>query len=403
MRPSPVLGIVVPTLNESRELPSLLDDLDDLAVPHRVVVVDGGSGDGTPALARNRGIDVRAAPRGRASQLNAGADVLDTPWLFFLHADVRLPRDARRALEAWLPDADPGEVAFFRLRHDGDHWFYRLAEAVQWLRERGSGLVYGDQGLVIHRNLFDAVGGYPTLPVMEDVEIMRRIRRRGRPVRLPADVIASPRRYEREGRWLGWARNGILLSLHLLGVPARILARWYRPEPHDHGNDPRATAGPTAPPPSEARESPEGAASDEEGRVLLVFAKAPVEGRVKTRLARDVGHRRATRLYHAVGRRVVDQLRGGPYRTVVCHDPPDAETEIRSWLGADGLEFRPQKGADLGARMAESFGWAFERARAVCIVGTDAPGVDRSVVEEAFASLEAADIAVGPAADGGYY
>ncbi|MDX1567988.1 MAG: TIGR04283 family arsenosugar biosynthesis glycosyltransferase [Longimicrobiales bacterium] len=380
MSAEPVLGVVVPTLNESGELPSLLDDLARLSFPHRVVVVDGGSVDGTRALARSRGVEVHTARRGRGFQLNAGAAVLDTPWLLFLHADVRLPHDARRALEDWLPGADPDEVAFFRLRHGGDHWFYRLAEKIQRLRERVSGLVYGDQGLLIHRDLFDAVGGYPPLPLMEDVEIMRRIRRRGRPVRLPAEMVASPRRYEREGRWLGWARNGVLLGLHLLGVPARILARWYRPEPGNH-------------------------------RTLLVFAKAPIEGRVKTRLARDVGHERATRLYRRIGRRVVDQIRGGPYETVVCYDPPAARESVRSWLGEEGLTFRPQKGPDLGTRMAEAFDWAFGRSldgpdggqREVCIVGTDAPGVEQGVVTEAFRSLEEADLVLGPASDGGYY
>lgn len=376
MSDEPVLGIVVPTLNESRELPSLLDDLERLTVPHRVLVVDGGSVDGTATTARSRGVPVHLASRGRASQLNAGARRLDTPWLLFLHADVRLGQEARAALEAWLPEAGPHDVAFFRLRLAGDHWFYRFAEGAQRLRERLTGLVYGDQGLLLHRTLFESVGGYPDLPLMEDVEIVRSLRRRGSLHRLPADVISSPRRYEREGRWLGWLRNGLLLSLHLAGVPARILARWYRPEPH---------AG--------ARSRP----------VVLVFAKAPVEGRVKTRLARSIGERRATRLYRKVGRRVVDQLRGGPYRIVVCHDPPDAGDEVRSWLESADLELRPQRGAGLGERMREAFEWALARAPRVCVVGTDAPGVGRGIVEEALSSLDDADVVLGPATDGGYY
>lgn len=377
MSDEPVLGIVVPTLNESRELPSLLDDLEGLAIPHRVVVVDGGSVDGTVEAARARGVAVHRAPLGRASQLNAGARRLDTPWLLFLHADVRLREEARTALEEWLSQAEPDDVAFFRLRLAGDHWFYRFAEGVQRARERLTGLVYGDQGLLLHRSLFESVGGYPSLPLMEDVEIVRSLRRRTPLQRLPADLISSPRRYEREGRWLAWLRNGLLLTLHLAGVPARILARWYGPEPQPHRAD--------------------------EDRILLVFAKAPVEGRVKTRLARTVGEARATLLYREMGRTVVDQLRGGPYRIVVCHDPPDARDEVRAWLGGTGLTFRPQRGAGLGQRMAEAFSWALAGAQRACIVGTDAPDVGRGIVEEAFSSLDEADVVLGPATDGGYY
>lgn len=402
MSTDPLLGIVIPTLNESRELPFLLDDLSELSIPHRVMIVDGGSVDGTPELARSRRSVVRSAPRGRSSQLNAGAGRLDTPWLLFLHADVRLTADARAALEEWLPTADPDDVAFFSLRLAGDHWFYRFAEAVQRLRERISGLAYGDQGLLIHRRLFDAVGGYPPLPVMEDVEIIRRIRKRARPVRLPADLVSSPRRYEREGRWFGWLRNGLLLSLYLVGVPPRVLARWYRPEPYLRGSSEGVSSSDSSTP----RRGPEAGGDSEDGsdrRILLVFAKAPMEGRVKTRLAREIGPERATRLYREVGRRIVDQLRDGPYRTVVCYAPPDAGREVRSWLGAEGLDFRPQEGAGLGERMAESFRWAFGRAREVCIVGTDAPGVGRHVVTEAFAALADGDLVLGPASDGGYY
>jgi len=139
--------------------------------------------------------------------------------------------------------------------------------------------------------------------------------------------------------------------------------------------------------------------------MVMVFARAPVEGRVKTRLAAGIGAAGALNVYRGLGRRVVDQLRGGNYRVVVCHDPPDQGERVADWLGRGGLDFWPQTEGDLGQRMHSALVQAFEAgAAAACVVGTDAPGVDQDLVEEAFSSLAGgADVVFGPALDGGYY
>lgn len=381
------LGIVVPTLNEAAYLPALLSDLHRLEVPHRVVVVDGGSRDGTVELAREADARVLRAARGRAEQMNAGARALETPWLLFLHADSRLPPAALEAVERWVRSGGGGaEAAHFSFSLSGDDWFWRFLEFGQRLRERLYGLPYGDQGLLVSREAFEAVGGYPEIPIMEDVEIVRRLGKRGGLRRLAAPLITSPRRYERHGRWLGWLRNATLVGLHLAGVPAERLARWYGVE---------RTGG-----------SPDGpcAAGAGTSRTLLVFAKAPVPGRVKTRLARGIGEERAAEVYRRIGSRVVRAVRGGPYRTVVCYDPPGARAEVLGWLGPDGVELRPQARGDLGSRMAAAVRRAFEESERVCVIGTDAPELDRGRVEEAFGRLDAgAEVCFGPAADGGYY
>lgn len=397
----PRLGIVIPTLNEARHLPRLLDDLAHLDTAHRVVVVDGGSRDGTRTVARGRGARVVEAPRGRSSQLRAGARTLRSPWLLFLHADVRVPPPARRLLDRWLEaDGHGDDAAFFRFRLAGDRWLWRLIEAGQRIRERVTGLAYGDQGLLVRRRVFQSVGGFPDLPIMEDVEIVRRLRRRGPVRRLPAAVVSSPRRYEREGPLRAVLRNGLLVCLHLAGVAPGTLARWYRSPPPDDSRPPTEPAAA-----SHETDGGSQAPSLAAGRrVLLVFAKAPVPGRVKTRLARTLGDERAAELYRRIGRGVVDRVRDGPWRTVVVHAPPDAAPAVRRWLG-DDVELRPQASGDLGERMASAFGWAFDEAgaRRVCIVGTDAPAVDRSGVEAAFTALDDADVVIGPATDGGYY
>lgn len=375
----PRLGIVIPTLNEARRLPALLAELQALRVPKRIVVADGGSTDGTAELARFAGARVVSSPRGRGTQLRAGVAALRAPWLLLLHADSRMTPEACRALEEWLATADGSAAGHFRFRLDESGFAWRWVEWGQRIRELSTGLVFGDQGLVVHRSRLEAVGGVPDLPVMEDAELVRRLRRRGPVEVIPADLPTSTRRYRREGP-VALVRNALLLALYGVGVSPRHLHRWYRPEP-------------PAP--------PRGGGAN----MVLVFARAPVEGKVKTRLAAGIGATAALNVYRGLGRRVVDQLRGGRYRLVICHDPPAGGQRIAAWLGPEGLDLWPQAEGDLGERMHAALVQACHSgAPAACVVGTDAPGVDRSLVEEAFSALAAgADVVFGPALDGGYY
>ena len=189
----PVLAGVVPTLDEATRLPGLLADLGHLRIPWELVVSDGGSTDGTVDLARQGGARLVTAPPGRASQLMAGARATAAPWLLFLHADSRVPTDAVGALEDFLASAGEDEAAYFEFALAGDGRFWRFLERGQRLRERALGLVYGDQGLVVSRAAFDAVGGYPSWPIMEDVGILERLRKVSRIRRLPACPPACSR------------------------------------------------------------------------------------------------------------------------------------------------------------------------------------------------------------------
>lgn len=378
----PTLGIVVPTLDEETRLPRLLDDLRALHVPNQVVVVDGGSNDATVDLAKRAGARVVRSTRGRAQQMNAGAAVVDTPWLLFLHADSRLDHEAAVALTAWLESSEVQDIGVFHFALEGPDWFWRFIEVGQRLRQRLYRLAYGDQGLLVHRDRFMAVGGFPEQPLMEDVEILKRLKRGGRLRVIDARLKTSPRRYETDGRWFGWIRNAAAIGLYQMGIPAARLAAWY--------------ATPTRLGSADARR-----------RALVIFAKAPRPGAVKTRLARDVGHQRAAEIYRRMGAEIVSAVRDGPYDTIVCFDPPDAEAEMRTWLDdaeADSvLRFRPQAEGDLGTRLIEAVRDAFHQADHVCVIGTDAPAVDANVVASGFRALETANCVIGPATDGGYY
>lgn len=221
-----LLSVVIPTLNAAAGLGGTLASLTPLDAAE-VIVVDGGSGDATAEIARRSGARVIAAPRGRGTQLAAGAAAAESPWRLFLHADTRLTADAAAAARRFMADpANRSRAAHFRFRLDDDSPAARRLERWVDRRCRWFALPYGDQGLLLHRSLYDAVGGFPAIPLMEDVDLVRRIGRR-RLVALDAPVVTSADRYRRHGYGRRSARNLACLALHFLGVPPERIARLY--------------------------------------------------------------------------------------------------------------------------------------------------------------------------------
>jgi len=232
MRPSraahtPRISIVVPTLNEAGEVAAALAELAQLrSRGHEVIVVDGGSSDGTPTLARGAADLFVSAPRGRASQMNAGAALARGEILLFLHADTRLPEnaDARilqglaRSRRAW---------GRFDVRIEGES---RLLPAIAFfmnLRSRATGIATGDQAMFVRRDAFERAGGFPPLELMEDVALSRSLTRVSRPLCLADKVVTSGRRWDRHGvlrtvLLMAWLR----LQFFFGAAPAR-LARLY--------------------------------------------------------------------------------------------------------------------------------------------------------------------------------
>ncbi len=227
------LAVVIPTLNEAEALPLLLDDLEALGrlVPLDIVVADGSSTDGTAACALESGARVVPAPRGRARQLNAGARAACGEWLLFLHADSRLPPEAQRALCRVVSGSARFDAAVFRFAIDLPPLWRQLVESAQALREAVWRLPYGDQGLLVQRELFESIGGYPELPLMEDVAIIRALRQRTRIERLPAALVTSGRRYRRDGIVRTSLEHIALIAFYFLGVSPARLARWRDGEP----------------------------------------------------------------------------------------------------------------------------------------------------------------------------
>jgi rSAM/selenodomain-associated transferase 2 len=217
------LSIVIPALNAAPCLNATLATLD---VGAEVIVVDGGSSDRTVSITRAAGARVLLAPRGRGSQIGAGVAAARNHWLLLLHADTKLQPGWRDAVAEHMAGGS-GRAGYFRfVLNSSDRRARRLERVVTW-RSRVLGLPYGDQGLLIHRDLLRELGGIAPIPLMEDVDLIRRIGR-NRLVALPADALTSAVRWERDGYLRRSARNLLCLSLWFAGVPPRLLLHLYR-------------------------------------------------------------------------------------------------------------------------------------------------------------------------------
>ena len=234
------LSIIVPVLNEAPGIVASLQTLQSLrARGGEIVVVDGGSTDNTSELAQTLADQVVAAPRGRARQMNAGAQAARGRTLLFLHADTRLPEQADRDILTSLNTAsDGGAWGRFDVTIEGrSPWLKLVAGMMNW-RSRLTGIATGDQAIFVSRRAFEAVGGYPDSPLMEDIALSKALKRSphaGRPVCLVARVTTSGRRWEKNGVWRKIVFMWSLRLRYFLGAdPIRLAADYgYLPRHHD--------------------------------------------------------------------------------------------------------------------------------------------------------------------------
>ncbi|MEQ8210562.1 MAG: TIGR04283 family arsenosugar biosynthesis glycosyltransferase [Lacipirellulaceae bacterium] len=192
------LSIIIPTLDEAATIEVAIDHAWNLS-PAEVIVVDGGSEDETESLAKRKASKVFQAPRGRGPQQNAGAALAAGDVLLFLHADTWLAPQARKQLETDLADKQACYGAF-RQSIDARGGLYRLLEAGNTFRARQLRIPYGDQGLFFRREFFESIGGFPNIPLMEDLRLMRALRKSGHsPTILPGPIVVSARRWQEQG------------------------------------------------------------------------------------------------------------------------------------------------------------------------------------------------------------
>ncbi len=220
------ISIIIPTLNEAGCISKFLPEL--LSTPGiEVLVVDGGSSDNTADTAKALGAKVIRVSAGKASQMNAGAKAACGDILLFLHGDTRLAPGFVAQVRNALNQTGVAAGAF-RLKIDGGFWGLRVIEWLANFRSRFLQMPYGDQGIFVSADLFAALGGFPALPIMEDFEMVRRLKRKGRIKTLPLAATTSARRWQKLGILRTTVMNQVIIIAYLLGVKPQTLAQWYR-------------------------------------------------------------------------------------------------------------------------------------------------------------------------------
>jgi rSAM/selenodomain-associated transferase 2 len=223
------ISIIMPVLNEAAHIQVAIDStLPSCDV--EVIVVDGGSRDGTERIARSAGVQVIDSPPGRAHQMNIGAQAATGEILLFLHGDTRLPEGFDQLIRAALqnPQAMAGA---FRLRIDAPQRRFRWVEWGVNCRSALFHMPYGDQAIFLRAELFQKLGGFAEMPIMEDFELIRRLRRLGSVVMIKANVTTSARRWQRRGIVKTTLINQLMILGYGLGVSPARLAQLYRRQP----------------------------------------------------------------------------------------------------------------------------------------------------------------------------
>jgi rSAM/selenodomain-associated transferase 2/rSAM/selenodomain-associated transferase 1 len=372
------LRIVMPMLNEGAAMNEHLKALQSLrAQGAELVVTDGGSTDDSWALAQPWVDRLICSPPGRAMQMNAGA--ADTALsradaLLFLHADTELPRDAFEAIMQALNSQAWGR---FDVRLSASDPRLRLVEAMMNLRSRLTGIATGDQAMFVRAEVFRSLGGFPDQPLMEDIELSKRLLKASPPACLRERVRTSARKWERGGVWRTvWLMWRLRLAYFFGATPAQLALQYgYRP------SHPAAQAA------------------------IAILAKAPVPGVAKTRLIPLLGASGAARAQRQFIGQALHAAQQSALGNVTLWCAPDAQhRRFRSLQAHFKITCLNQLEGDLGERMRRcaEHHFAHTPSKPLLIIGTDCPVLSPGRLQEAARSLMHHDACLIPAEDGGY-
>ena len=371
------LCIVMPVLDEGQQLAARLRSLELLRRRGaQVVVVDGCSIDATWAVACALADRVLLAPRGRASQMNAGARDSSADVLLFLHADTGLPPDADVLIAKAL--AHGAHWGRFDVRIDSAHPVLRWVGRLMNWRSRLSGIATGDQAIFVRRSAFEERGGFAPIALMEDIELSTRLKKRSAPACLREQVVTSGRRWERHGVWRTIALMWWLRAAYFFGAdPARLAERYGYP----------AGDGAAAP------------------AAVAVMARAPLAGLAKTRLIPVLGAAGAARAQRRFCLATLHAVRAAALGPVTLWCAPDARQRFfRALHEHSQVRCVSQPGGDLGQRMQAAFDahFASPPGLPLLLVGTDCAVLAPGHLRQAARLLARHDVVLIPAEDGGY-
>ena len=372
MGDDPLVSIVIPVW---RDEAALRRTLQGLSAPAPVEVIVSSALDDLAEYEhlRERYPLVRwtSAPRGRGVQMNAGAADASGRWLVFLHADSDLPTDWFEVIAALEPRADIVGGAF-TLAIDSADWRARVIEAGVRLRVAFLGMPYGDQALFVRKEVFSAIGGYRDLPLMEDIDLVKRLSRAGRMFVSPSTVRTSARRWARDGWMRRSLQNATLATRFLLGTPPNRLAQAY---------------------------------FRRKGTAVVMMARAPWTGG-KTRLGIAGDEAAHAELREALFLDTLDVVTSVPGVEPIVACEPASECQRMREFAHSSVDVIAQRGSDLGERLTHVFEDAFRLGmESVVVIGSDLPDLPPRLVRNALAVLHGTGhrVVFGPAADGGYY
>jgi rSAM/selenodomain-associated transferase 2/rSAM/selenodomain-associated transferase 1 len=367
-------SIIIPTINEEDGIAPCIESVRRAIADVEIIVADGGSTDATRSIASRMGARVVESKRSRGIQCNAGARIARGNVLVFLHADTVLPGDAYFQLERYFlnPKSD---AAMFRMKFDHPNRWFRL---YSWFTHFDSIFTsFGDQCIIVRRTIFEEAGGFPDWVLFEDLEFIRRVRRLKKKIKkLPSYVTTSARRFVENGIVRQQLYNIYFTAQFVFNVPVEDIARQY-----------------------------DGLRRRRMRNALIIFARYPEPGKVKTRLASSIGNERAAALYKQWAEKMVFESKQAKYishRYLFYADPTDYK-RINSWSN-DGFLLFAQNGNEFGDRLKEAFRKVFDdKMRKAIIIGTDVPDLSGDIIDDAVRQLDTNDIVIGPASDGGYY
>ena len=220
----PTISIIIPILNEAKILDKTLSQLQPELGHHELIIVDGGSSDDSTRIAEKYGEVLTSAP-GRAKQLNAGAAAATGDILLFLHADIWLEPGALVAVETTLSSGYIG--GGFRQKIDGESFLYRMIEIAGNIRGKYLKVFYGDSGIFVARTDFEKIGGFPDLPILEEMEFSKSLRKLGKTMLIVPHIHLSARRWEAKGIVRTTLNNWLITLLYFTGVSPEKLAKLY--------------------------------------------------------------------------------------------------------------------------------------------------------------------------------
>ena len=366
-----MISVIIPVLNDTTTLIETLEVNLAIREEEEYIIVDGGSASSPEQAAEHLPhLHFLKSLPNRAQQMNAGAASARGDILLFLHADTRLPKGWQSLVKqaAMNPTFSLGAFRFSLFPKKPS--FPLIEWGVNW-RTTYWKLPYGDQALFMLSSDFKNLGGYKEMPLMEDVDLVKRARKKGAIVILPKTIQTSSRRWQKDGALKRTLKNWSIYWRYRLGVSPNQLAKEY----------------------------------NQNSCAILIFCKYPIPGQVKTRLGNEIGHDTAAEVY----RRMVDHTLKevstvkGNCTPLIFHAHEQDQANIENWLGRYG-ECTAQKGDTLGDRMSNAFETCFDSGyNKALVIGTDCPDLTHRHLEDTFQKLEEHEVVIGPTEDGGYF